>query len=112
MNLNEIFDHNSSATTLPVHFLGALSQTESGANFLDTHDDLLSFVALVKGFRRLEYSESNIIKLKAAMWSLSQIAGSNFGFKILGKYFLDGDVATAFLEISKTCPSWSVRGYI
>ncbi|XP_064476967.1 rapamycin-insensitive companion of mTOR-like [Ornithodoros turicata] len=88
----------------PTHLYGQLAQHNGGLQFLLQHGNLSTHWDTVRA-AAMDTVES-ILQLKAALWTLGNVATSSSGFALL----MEADVISVIAELAQEAPVYSIRG--
>ena len=95
----ELVPHRFASPSIPVHLLGELSKTETGAQAIASMNVIDKFVTQIKN-ENLPSSER-----RAALWALGHIGASEHGFRLLNV-----DHVRAVIQVAVEDPTLSMRG--
>lgn len=109
MNIDTVFNENKGLTPLPLHFFGSLAQTKSGSEFIENIDDVEIMCKLMASPPDILQSV-NLIKMKAAVWTLAHIGSSDYGFELLKKFSSSKHVLELVVDMIYSCSIFSLRG--
>ncbi|KAJ3312935.1 hypothetical protein HDV04_002592 [Boothiomyces sp. JEL0838] len=96
---------DKSTVEFPMHLFRSLAQSSDGCRYLENNGELQTFLTLLKNELdpnvKVEY-----FKVKAAVWALSNMASSAFGYKYLARH----NFLPMLMNIIKQTESLSLRG--